>query len=193
MNEKKIVFVLLLIGCIVLPILAVFGIWLPSVASYNRLFGSHVTMAYDQATFEGMQVQVLAVWGQMNKTFADYDFSTTYNTPWYWAQNYENTLAANRDYFGSLVDRLNETIKEKEQILAGNKTIMVPYNSWYQQTLEGFRNESKREGGLDWAINGAWFLSFAPTAFWLWWWVIPLETALVVATFIATFWAEIVE
>jgi hypothetical protein len=150
-------------------------------------------MAYDQATFEGMQTQVLVVWSQMNKTFADYDFATTYNTPWYWEQNYENTLAANQGYMRSLVDRLNETIKEKGQILAGNKTIMVPYNSWYQQMLEGFRNESKREGGLDWAINGAWFLSFAPTAFWLWWWVIPLETALVVATFIAAFWAEIVE
>lgn len=189
MNGKPIVFVLMLICCIILPVFALFGIYLPSIAQYNKLFGSHVTMAYDQATFEGMQAQVLVVWSQMNKTFADYDFATTYNTPWYWEQNYENSLAANRDYFGSLIDRLNQTIKEKEQILAGNKTIMVPYNSWYQQTLEGFRNESKREGGLDWAINGAWFLSFAPTAYWLGWWFWPLEIVLVIVAVIAFFWA----
>jgi len=142
-------------------------------------------MAYDQATFEGMRTQVIAVWNQMNKTFADFDYIHTYNTPWYWEQNYENSLAANQDYFTSLIDRLDQTIKEKEQIIAGNKTIMVPYNSWYQQTLDGFRNESKREGGLDWAINGAWYLSFAPTAYWLWWWVIPLEIALVIIAFFA--------
>jgi hypothetical protein len=189
MNGKPIVFVLLVVLCIALPVFALFGIYLPSIAQYNRLFGSHVTMAYDQATFEGMQTQVLAVWGQMNKTFADYDFATTYNTPWYWEQNYENSLVANRDYFRSLVDRLNQTIKEKEQILAGNKTIMVPYNSWYQQTLEGFRNESKREGGLDWAINGAWYLSFAPMAYWVWWWVIPLEIVLIIIAIIAFVWA----
>jgi len=189
MNGKLIVFALLVILCIALPIFTMFGIYLPSIAQYNKLFGSHVTMAYDQATFEGMQTQVLAVWGQMNKTFTDYDFATTYNTPWYWEQNYENSLAANRDYFGSLVDRLNQTIKEKEQILAGNKTILVPYTSWYQQTLEGFRNESKREGGLDWAINGAWFLSFAPTAYWLGWWVIPLEIVLIIIAVVAFIWA----
>jgi len=188
-NQKAVVFILLVLCCIALPCYAIFGISLPVISTYNKLFGSHVTMAYDQATFEGMRTQVIAVWNQMNKTFADFDYIQTYNTPWYWEQNYENSLAANQDYFISLIDRLDQTIKEKEQILAGNKTIMVPYNSWYQQTLEGFRNESKREGGLDWAINGAWYLSFAPVAYWLWWFVIPLEIALVIIAFFALAWA----
>jgi Flp pilus assembly protein TadB len=84
---------------------------------------------------------------------------------------------------------LNQTIKEKEQILAGNKTLLVPYNTWYQQTLDSFRNESKREGGLDWAINGTWYLSFAPMAYWVWWWVIPLEIVLVIIAIVAFVWA----
>jgi len=189
MNPRALVFALLVVCCIVLPVWAIFGIYLPAIATYNRTFGSHVTMAYDQATFEGMSTQVMAVWTQMNKTFADFDYIHTYNSPWYWDQNYENSLAANQDYFRSLIDRLNQTINEKEQILAGNKTVLVPYNTWYQQTLEGFRNESKCEGGLDWAINGAWFLSFAPTAYWVWWWVIPLEIALVISTFLSAVWA----
>ena len=189
MNAKAIVFVLLVVLIIAVAVLAIFGIYLPAVATYNRLFGSHVTMAYDQATFEGMRVQVLAIWTQMNKTFADCDYTSTYGTPWYWEQNYENSLAANQDYFETLIGRLDGTIKEKDQILAGNKTILIPYNQWYQQALEGFRNESKREGGLDWAINGAWFLGFAPMAYWLWWWVIPVEGVLVIGAFIAFVWA----
>jgi len=175
MNKKLTVCILLVALVIIIPVVALFGIYLPAVATYNKLFGSHVTMAYDQATFEGMKTQVQIIWTQMNKTFADFDYPTTYNSPWYWEQNYENSLAANQDYFRNLIDRLDETIQEKDQILAGNKTILIPYNQWYQQTLEGFRNESKREGGLDWAINGAWFLTFAPMAYWVWWWVAPLE------------------
>jgi hypothetical protein len=44
----------------------------------------------------------------------------------------------------------------------------------------------KREGGLDWAINGAWYLNFAPAAYWLWWWFIPTEIILVITAFIVT-------
>jgi len=189
LNVRAIVFVLLVVLTIAVPVFALFGIYLPSVATYRRLFGSHVTMAYDQATFEGMRTQVLAIWTQMNKTFTDFDYITTYNSPWYWEQNYENSLAANQDYFRSLIGRLDGTIKEKDQILAGNKTILVPYNQWYQQALEGFRNESKREGGLDWAINGAWFLTFAPVAYWVWWWALPLFIALIIIDLFAFVWA----
>lgn len=182
--NKRIVVSTCLISCeIALSLFVMFGVWLPSAASYNRLFGSHVVMAYDQATFEGMQTQVLVVWGQMNKTFADYDFATTYNSPWYWEQNYENSLEANQDYFRSFIERLDQTIEEKELIKSGNKTILVPYNSWYQQTLGDLRNESRRSGGLDWAINGAWFLNFAMMAYWMWWWYVPVAIALGVMAF----------
>jgi hypothetical protein len=38
-----------------------------------------------------------------------------------------------------------------------------------------------REGGLDWAIKGAWYLNNAPAAYWLAWWLTPLEIALFIA------------
>jgi flagellar basal body-associated protein FliL len=54
--------VVLVILLIAVPILAVFVVQLPAQARYNRLFGGHVTMAQDQATFEGIEDQINTVW-----------------------------------------------------------------------------------------------------------------------------------
>lgn len=159
------IFILFVCLMIAFPVAYVFIGVVPANATYNRKFASHVTMAYDQATFEGMLTQINIVWEEMNKTFEGFNFETTYNTWWYPDQTYDNSLAATVDYFVALTSRLKSTITEKEQILNGSKTIVIPYNQWYQITLEGFRNESRREGGLDWVIRPAWFLSFAPLAY----------------------------
>jgi len=153
------------VGCIV-PIVSFFMVLAPADAQYNRKFGSHVVMAYDQATFEGMLNQIKIVWQEMNRTFAGFDFATTYSTWWYVDQTYDNSLLATNDYFNSITARLKATIQEQEQIKSGNKTILIPYNQWYQTTLDGFRNETKREGGLDWVIRSAWFLNFQQLAYW---------------------------
>jgi hypothetical protein len=138
-------------------------------------------MAYDQATFEGMRTQVLIVWTEMNSTWRQEDFGKYYSTWWGPDQTYDNSLAAEQDYFRSLIDRLDETIKEKELIKNENKTILTPYNQWYQQTLESFRNESKREGGLDWAIRPCFMMTFYSAYYWSSWWLIPLTIVLAIA------------
>jgi len=66
----------LIILLIAIPIIAVFTIHLPATARYNRLFGGHVTMAMDQATFEGIEDQINIIWNQMNATFSGYDYNT---------------------------------------------------------------------------------------------------------------------
>lgn len=156
-----------------LPVLAIailfvviMGISLPANAQYNRIFKSKDTMLMDQATFEGMKVQLDLLWNQMNTTFSGYNFEFTYNNPWYWLQTYDNSLKAQEDYFRQLRSRFDEAIAEKNVILAGNKTILGPYSQWYQQTLDSLRAEMKREGGVTWVIFGAWYLHFAPLAFW---------------------------
>jgi hypothetical protein len=87
---------------IAIPIIAVFAVPLPAAAQYNRLFGGHVTMAMDQATFEGIEDHINIVWNQMNTSFNGFDYASSYSSPWYWEQNYENSLAAQQDYFRQL-------------------------------------------------------------------------------------------
>jgi hypothetical protein len=56
-------------------------------------------MAMDQATLEGIEDQINVIWNQMNTTFNGYNYNTAFSSPWYWEQNYENSLAAQQDYF----------------------------------------------------------------------------------------------
>ncbi len=174
--NKVVMGVIFWILALLIGLLAVFVIMLPADAEYNRRFASHVTMAYDQASFEGVKEQVLILWAEMNKTFGTEDLDHIYSSPWYWEQTYDNSLKAQEDYFRKLIERIDKQIYEAEQILAGNRTILMPYNQWYQEALDSLRAEMKREGGLDWALRPAWYLHCAPAAYWLLWWLVPLET-----------------
>ena len=177
--------ILLWILVVLVPVIAVIFIKLPADAQYNRKFASRVTMAYDQATFEGMKEQVLILWQEMNDTFKGFDYNHTYNTYWYWEQTYDNSLAAQQDYFRQLVKRL-DSYTELYNKMVQNMTNPVYLEDWYYKSIQNFRDEMKREGGLDWAINGAWYLNFAPAAYWLLWWLIPLEIVLIILAIIAT-------
>jgi len=186
MNKMVVLAVLLWIVVVIIPVTAILTVYLPAHAEYNKKFASRVTMAYDQASFEGMREQITILWNTMNSTFTG-DYSLVYNTPWYWEQTYDNSLASQRDYLKALTRRIDTTIEEQNAILNGSKTIIIPYYQWYQQNLDSLRTEMKREGGLDWAINGAWFLTFAPTCYWLFWWLLPLEIILAIIALICTF------
>jgi hypothetical protein len=172
--------VTLVILLIAVPVIAVFTVQLPAQAQYNRLFGGHVTMAMDQATFEGIEDQINVVWTQMNTTFAGYDYNTSYSSPWYWEQNYENSLAAQQDYFNQINRRI-ASYKLAYAQMAQNNTNPILVEDWYDKSIQNLRTEMQREGGLDWAIKGTWYLNNAPAAYWLTWWLTPLEIALVIA------------
>jgi len=163
-TRGKIIIILMMLG-ILIPIVTYVTVFLPANAQYNKKFASKVTMAYDQATFEGMKEQVLELWKEMNNTFSGFNYSETYNTPWYWEQTYDNSLAAQQDYFRQLVNRLDSYI-ELYQKMTSNTTNPVYLEDWYHNSIQNFRVEMKREGGLDWAIEGAWYLNFAPLAYW---------------------------
>jgi hypothetical protein len=172
------------------PIVAVFTVYLPAQAQYNRLFGGHVTMAMDQATLEGIEDQINVVWSQMNTTFTGYDYATSYSSPWYWEQNYENSLAAQQDYFKQLTNRIN-SYKIAYQQMAQNNTNPILVEDWYDKSIQNLRNEMYREGGLDWAIRGTWYLNHAPAAYWLAWWLAPTEVILFMALIAILVWTGI--
>lgn len=148
----------------IVPALTWFGVEAPAHSGYYRLFGSHVVMALGQATFEGVRDQVIVLWKQMNTTFSDYNYDTTYNSPFYWDQNYDNSLRAQQDYFKMLVQRIDSYITQYNQLQASSGTSLL--EDWYDKSMRNLRDEMDRMGGLDWAIWGAWYLNFASTAFW---------------------------
>lgn len=151
----------------ILPISMYLMISMPVDTKLNQKFGSHASMAYDQATFEGMKEQLNVIWTEMNNTWKDVDaWSTTYNTWWGPDQAYDNSLMAQNDYFKRMNQRLDNVLLEQDQILNHNKTIMTSYNQWYQQALNDTRIELKRSGGILWVITPAYYLSFAPLAYW---------------------------
>ena len=180
---------IVLLLCIILSVVTPFVTYLSWRAQadrdYGEKFGSYVTMAYDEATFEGIRKNVMDFWHEMNVTFAGFDYVHTYNTWWWPSQIKENSLYMQNRYLYNLVFRLNETIKEKDQILAGNKTVLIPYTQWYQTGLNQTRAEMKREGGLDWVVAPAWMLSFAPMAYWWFLYQILIWIVLIVVGFFA--------
>jgi len=133
----------------------------------NRKFGSHATMAYDQATFEGVLDQITVLWTNMNDTWPDVNsWNTTYNSWWGAHQAYDNSLAAQNDYFARLSDRLRMNLFEQDQILNHNKSIMTTYTQWYQQALNDTRREMKGTEGLLWVIKSAYYFK---AGFWVYW------------------------
>jgi hypothetical protein len=178
MGKVKTLGIVLIVLLIAIPIVSFIGIAIPADTQYNRKFTSHETMAHDSASFEKMREQIMIIWNTMNETWSVDKFSATWNT-WYGPdQTYENSIQATNDYYNGLVSRIDATIVEMHQIEIGNKTILTPYNAYYNDMLDSFRNETVDKGGLLWAIHGAWYLSFAPAAYWMAWWLIPLMIAL---------------
>lgn len=179
-----------ILAFVVFPILVLVFVDLPASAVYNRRFRCHVSMAYDQATFEGMKQQILLLWEEMNNTFQGFDYAQTYNTPWYWEQTYENSLAAQQDYFRQLVVRL-DSYSELYKKMLGNSTNPVYLEDWYHKSIQNFREEMQRAEGLDWVLRDAWYLNFAPLAYWSLYWVALAEIAFLAIATIAWWKSEV--
>jgi len=185
MNKTATIFCLTLVGAIAFPIFYYAAFNFPADIAFAKKFGSRTEMALDQADFVQMRDGIITVWNEMNKTWQGENYEEIYSSWWPGDQTHVNTLAAQNEYFQSLTRRLNQTIDEKNSILNGTKTIMIPYSQWEQQTLEGFRNESKRAGGLLWVIRDAWYMRYAPNvAFWLAYFL-PIEAILGIACFVS--------
>lgn len=152
---------------------------LPVEADYNRQFRAHAVMAKDQATFEGMEVQVLALWSNMNQSFAGRDLNTTYSTWWPPDQTYDNSLGAQRDYFAQLVRSL-ENYQAQHAALLKNSSSPVVLEDWYYKAIQNVRNEMGREGGLAWALKDAWYYNLHPWVYWMWVWL-PLLVVIEIA------------
>jgi hypothetical protein len=85
------------------------------------------------------------------------------------------------------MNRIN-SYKLAYQQMAQNNTNPILVEDWYDKSINNLRTEMQREGGLDWAIKGAWYLTYAPAAYWLTWWLTPLEIALFIVLVFIVVW-----
>jgi len=158
----------------------ILGVYLPTALEYNRRFGSRVVMTIDQATFSGMNEQLLILWQNMNASFTGRDYAETYGTPWFWELTYDNSLAAQQDYFRRLAHRLDQ-YEESWLKFQTNTTNPVLLEDWYAKAINNMREEMKRAGGLDWALKPAWWLTFRPIAYWWAFILVPTDICLIIA------------
>jgi hypothetical protein len=179
--------ILLIIAASVIPVFCNFVVAVPVDTKFNQLFKGQAIMLDDMATFEGMKQQLKRIRDHTEQEFAGFDPQNTFDTPWYWGFTYDRSLQAQYDYYTQLDTRFDEAIFEKNQILSGEKVILSPYAQWYQETLESLRDEIRREGGILWVTEHAWYLHKYPVVYWFGWiyiglWVICGVSAVYVLT-----------
>lgn len=163
---KKLSAISIIFG-IAFPTALFFTIVLPTQTQYNRQFGGHVIIAYDQSTLSGMKQEILLLWKQMNQSFLG-DHAQIYNSAFYWEQTYDNSLQAEDRYFTQTINRLDNYNAQYETFIkAGTNIVLgVPLTDWYDKIVQNMRIELAREGGLDWAIRGAYYLKYSPLTWW---------------------------
>jgi len=68
---------------------------------------------------------------------------------------------------------------------------LIFVEDWYDKSINNLGTEMQREGGLDWAIKGTRYLTYASAVYWLTWWLIPIEIALFIALVFIIVWTAI--
>jgi hypothetical protein len=196
MNSKAVAAVLaivLLVVGIVCSVMWFLAFNVPADVAYSRKFGSDVTMATQGSTTltgaESIQDYVNRIWTSMNATFDARNFDTIYNSPWPWGQIPENSMAKENSYFISL----NASISQRQQMV---NTIIEKGGYIGTDPVQAAINQSRSEmnayGGLDWVIKPAWYLQFAPMAYWsamigIILWVIDIVIAIILFAYAGSY------
>lgn len=141
-----------------------FTICLPIYLEYHKEYGAHKVMAYNQATFEGIEEQITIIQNKINETFYGRDYDTIYNSPWWWHCHYARSLQAQVDYLEQIQNRIDSYISDYAS-MKGN-TSKTYLKDWYDESINNLRTEMKEHGGLDWILNDAWLLTFYPNVYW---------------------------
>ena len=165
--------ILMIALVVIIPVYFYFNVELPSQIAYSKALGSKVTMLYDAGSIYEFYNRTKELRMAMEAEFAGLDPATIHADWLPWNQVPENTVAENIRWVVGFEERCKYNYEDMLAIKNGSKTLLTPYGAWEQQTIEGMRNESKRAGGITWAVYGAWHQVHQPYCFWLhnalWW------------------------
>jgi hypothetical protein len=141
------------------PIVQFFTVGIQAEIDYKQKFGDDVVMLYDSSSFEGQHDYLMIIWNRMNETFSEKPLSQYYSSGMWWDQTPSNTLDAQNKWFNGALMSINRYINQTQQ---PNQFIS------YQTLLNQSRQELKANGGVDWALKGAYMLEFHPNWAWAW-------------------------
>jgi len=169
MGIKITIAVALIIIAVLITVLGWLFIEIPANVKYGNAFGADFVMLTGGASTltgpDSMQDYLLRIWNNMNTTFNTANFAHIYSNPWPWGQTSDNTMAKQNEWFNSInqtiyqqQEWLNEVVSGKVSYTGGDPVIYA---------LSQTRLELNSNGGADWVINGAWYLEFAPLAYYL--------------------------
>jgi hypothetical protein len=183
-SAKSAIGVLLIVLAFVIPIAGYFITVAQAEYQYTNRYGSHATMAYDQATLAGMKAQLLVIQQNMYQDFGT-DNATlggTYSAPnvwpWQYSRTYDNSLLAEQDYMLAAISRIDQQQAAYNAQLNSTGVSPISLNDVYNQMVNNTRNELARAGGIDWAIHDAWMLKFNAAAYWFWYWAVAIAILL---------------
>ena len=154
---------------IAVPVGFYFAVNLQANIAYSNAFGSDVTMLYDSPSIESVRDQAVILWTKMNQTWdpggpTAPNHRNIYNSAFPWDRIKENTLFAEDQYFNKLINtRIPSILAQWATIQKGG---MIVQGDWLSTALDKLINETKSNGGIDWAIQGAYYLQFYPLSYW---------------------------
>lgn len=187
--EGRLVAIVVFLAIAVTVSATLFAMGVGAGIQYSNAFGSDVTMAYDAASLQGIKDQVMIIWNNMNQTFDTGAFKRIYNSGMPWDQVKENSMAYQNVYFNQLIDQVNQKIEVWDNMKA-NGTTTYQMDDWLAKVINQTRIEMKREGGLDWVLNGAWYLQEAPVVAWSWLYALLFWLLFVAVLVLAVFWSS---
>ena len=179
----------LVISAVAVPIVLYVTVNIPAQVKYQNLMGADATLAVEgPGTFQGIYHYVDALYAQMNATFpqSKFDWNTTYNSGFYWDHTYDNSLSAQAEYLQTSLARI--TLYEHEY---ANVSSTGQLTDVYNTAIKNLRSELNASGGIDWVLNGAWYLNYAPLAYWDWFYMLGYAAiAIVLAAVLLVFRPE---
>jgi len=170
-NSKNAIGLVLLAICVGFTVFYYFAYNMSADIAYSNTFGSDIEMIYDAGDFIGQREGLMRVWNTMNSTWRAEDFNTTYSSAMPWDRVKSNTIYYTNIYFNQINRTIDNNIRALNEMLRNNTATGV-INNWQLKTLNETVQEMKRGGGLAWAIEGAWYLQFAPMAYY-WFAILP--------------------
>lgn len=143
--------------------------------TYNKTIGSYLANAYDASTFELMKENyVKAKQGMIDQGLEPTDYGKWFN----WEQTPDWQMNYTYRYIDGLIARCDY------YITVTTTGSISPFTDVYNQMITNMRNESIRNGPVDWTVWPAWEIKNAPIYYWgLFFWIFGIIVAIIAVIF----------
>jgi len=124
---------------------------------YNKKIGAFLANAYDASTFELMKENYI----KAKQGMIDEGLTPDLYGKWFdWEKTADWQMNYTYQYMDGLIARCDYYINQTKQ------ANISPFTDIYNQMIQNLRDESQRNGPVDWAARPAWVIKYAPLYYW---------------------------